>query len=275
MTTQEDIVREFGVIPTEEFDPLHEVNRRIAFLAEYLQASGQRSYVLGVSGGIDSSVASILARRATDILSMTGYNASFIAVRLPYGDQADEADCVNALSYIQPTETITINIKPATDAMFAALYPESESQPGWHIDYVQDFIKGNIKARQRMIAQYAIAGARAGLVIGTDHGSEGVMGFFTKHGDGACDLCPLFGLNKRQVRILGKFLGLPLELYEKPGTADLEDLKPGFLDEDAYGVPQEEIDDMLEGEIIRSRSLYKIIEQYEKTAHKRALPVTP
>ena len=273
MTTQEQLVKEFGVIPTDEFDVQHEIDRRVKFLADYLKSANQRAYVLGVSGGVDSSVASILARRATDLLTQTGYDSSFIAVRLPYGEQADEDDCTIALAFIQPTKTVTINIKPATDALFFAMH--KNVPPNWQISPEEDFVKGNIKARQRMVAQYAIAGANQGLVIGTDHASEGVMGFFTKHGDGACDICPLAGLNKRQVRLIGAALKLPADLYMKPGTADLEDLKPGFLDEEAYGVPQEEIDDMLEGADIRPASLEKIIAQYEKTQHKRALPVVP
>ena len=66
---------------------------------------------------------------------------------------------------------------------------------------------GNIKARQRMIAQYAVAGARAGVVIGTDHAAESVMGFFTKFGDGGADILPLAGLNKRRVRAIARALG--------------------------------------------------------------------
>ena len=64
-----------------------------------------------------------------------------------------------------------------------------------------DFARGNVKARMRMIAQYEIAGLTGGLVLGTDHSAENITGFYTKHGDGACDLAPLFGLNKRQVRL--------------------------------------------------------------------------
>ena len=66
-----------------------------------------------------------------------------------------------------------------------------------------DFSKGNAKARMRMASQYHIAGIIGALVIGTDHSAENITGFFTKWGDGACDLAPLFGLSKRQVRAIG------------------------------------------------------------------------
>lgn len=81
-----------------------------------------------------------------------------------------------------------------------------------------------------MVAQYAMANARNGLVIGTDHAAEAVMGFFTKFGDGACDLAPLSGLVKGQVRALASRLGAPESLVNKVPTADLEELQPGKPD---------------------------------------------
>src|ERR1044071_3915976 len=84
------------------------------------------------------------------------------------------------------------------------------------------FLLGNIKARQRMIAQFALAGAMRGLVIGTDHSAEALMGFYTKFGDGAADILPLAGLNKRRVRAVAKLLGAPDDLVFKVPTADLE-----------------------------------------------------
>ncbi|GII28639.1 hypothetical protein Pmi06nite_20810 [Planotetraspora mira] len=95
----------------------------------------------------------------------------------------------------------------------------------------QDFLLGNIKARQRMIAQYAVAGALGGLVVGTDHAAEAVTGFFTKHGDGAADVVPLAGLTKRRVRAIAHTLGMPGTLIHKTPTADLESLRPGRPDE--------------------------------------------
>jgi NAD+ synthase len=75
----------------------------------------------------------------------------------------------------------------------------------------EDLVLGNIKARQRMVAQYAVAGAVRGLVIGTDHAADAVMGFFTKFGDGAADILPLAGLLKRRIRAMAKMLGAPDE----------------------------------------------------------------
>ncbi|KAF9404791.1 hypothetical protein HW555_014165 [Spodoptera exigua] len=164
----------------------------------------------------------------------------FIAVRLPYGEQADEADAKKALDFIQPDVSLRVNIKPAIDACTNSLAEATVS--------ISDFNKGNMKARQRMIVQYAIAGEHAGAVIGTDHAAENITGFYTKYGDGGADILPLFRLNKRQGKALLKELGAPAELYLKIPTADLEDDKPLVADEVALGVTYDDIDDYVEVE---------------------------
>ncbi len=139
----------------------------------------------------------------------------------------------------------------------------------------QDFVHGNIKARQRMIAQYAVAGAHEGLVVGTDHAAEAVSGFFTKFGDGAADVVPLTGLTKRRVRALSQALGAPSTLVHKTPTADLETLKPGLPDEEALGVTYDDIDDFLEGKTVEDAALAAIVRRYRLTEHKRQLPIAP
>ena len=127
----------------------------------------------------------------------------------------------------------------------------------------------------KVIAQYAVAGARRGLVVGTDHAAEALMGFFTKFGDGACDLAPLSGLTKGRVRELASHLGAPAELVSKVPTADLETLRPQLPDESAFGVSYAEIDAFLEGRPV-SESTVSIIERlYLASRHKRGLPVQP
>jgi NAD+ synthase len=268
---QAKIVAEFAVRPN--IDVNLEINDRINFLATYLRDSGQRSYVLGVSGGVDSSTAGRLAQMSVEKLRSADYNAKFIAVRLPYGIQQDEDSAQMAIATIGADVVFTVNIKPAVDAAMEEL-----SQSGVFRDKTAaqiDFIKGNIKARQRMIVQYAIAGAHQGIVIGTDHAAEALMGFFTKHGDGAADVLPLARLNKRQVRALAVALGFPEVLSQKPATANLEDLRPGLLDEDSFGTSYDHIDDYLEGKTIPVDDEAKILRQYTITKHKRELAVTP
>lgn len=261
---RERIARELGV--TARFDVAEEAAGRVQFLVDYLETSGAAGYVLGISGGVDSSAAGRLAQLACERAGRT-----FTAVRLPYGVQADEHDARRALDFIDPDEVVTVDIRPATDALFA----EVTNGRALADRAMADFVKGNVKARQRMVAQYALAGARSALVIGTDHAAEAVMGFFTKYGDGACDVTPLAGLTKRRVRALAGHLGAPAEIVGKTPTADLEDDRPGLPDEIAYGCTYEDIDDYLEGREVAEPVRAIIEAAYRATAHKRALPVAP
>ncbi|HEP1544379.1 NAD synthetase [Streptococcus pyogenes] len=267
MTLQEEIIRQLGV--KASIDPQEEIRKTVDFLKAYLRKhSFLKTYVLGISGGQDSTLAGKLAQMAiAELREETSDQAyQFIAVRLPYGVQADEADAQKALAFIAPDQTLTINIKAAVDGQVAAL-----QQAGIEIS---DFNKGNIKARQRMISQYAIAGQMAGAVIGTDHAAENITGFFTKFGDGGADILPLFRLNKRQGKALLKVLGAGAALYEKVPTADLEDQKPGLADEVALGVTYQDIDDYLEGKLISKVAQATIEKWWHKGQHKRHLPIT-
>lgn len=265
-----DIIRDLGVAPI--FDTDNEIDRRIEFLTNYMRFTGAKAYVLGISGGVDSLTAGLLAQAAVKRVRDAGRGAQFIAARLPYGIQKDEADAQASLSVIKPDRIVTVDIKPAADAMFASVKLEA----GDLIEAERaDFHLGNIKARQRMIAQYSLAGAVRGLVIGTDHAAEALMGFFTKFGDGAADILPLSGLNKRRVRAIASKLGAPEKLVYKVPTADLETETPLRPDEDAYGVTYEQIDDFLEGKEIDGAARERILTAYRTTAHKRALPVAP
>lgn len=251
------------------FDPEIEIERRIEFLAERLRKAGAAGFVLGISGGVDSSVAGRLCQMAVQRARGSGQRARFVGMRLPYGEQFDEADAQAALEFVAPDEVLTVDVAPAADAMLDALR-ETAARPE-----NQDFVHGNIKARQRMIAQYAVAGDRGLLVAGTDHASEAVMGFFTKHGDGACDLTPLTGLTKRRVRALAAALGASDTLVRKLPTADLESGRPGHPDEDAFGITYDDIDDFLEGKPVSAEVAETVARWHARTAHKRALPNTP
>ncbi|KPJ22548.1 ammonia-dependent NAD(+) synthetase [Streptococcus phocae] len=267
MKLQEDIINQLGVKVT--INPHEEIRQSIDFLKEYLRKhSFLKTYVLGISGGQDSTLAGKMAQLAIEELrEETGnQNYQFIAVRLPYGIQADEADAQKALAFIQPDRTLTVNIKTAVDGQVQAL-----KEAGLE---VSDFNKGNIKARQRMITQYAIAGQEAGAVIGTDHAAENITGFFTKFGDGGADILPLFRLNKRQGKALLKHLQADSSLYDKVPTADLEDQKPGLADEVALGVTYDDIDDYLEGKQVSKEAQATIESWWFKGQHKRHLPIT-
>ncbi|MDG4658352.1 ammonia-dependent NAD(+) synthetase [Ectobacillus antri] len=265
MTLQQQIMKELNVSPTIE--PEQEIRKRIDFLKSYLLKSGAKGFVLGISGGQDSTLAGRLAQLAVEELRAEGKEAKFVAVRLPYGVQQDEADAQASLAFIQADEQITFNIKTTVDA-FAMQYEQDASEA------LTDFNKGNVKARVRMITQYAIGGQNGLLVIGTDHAAEAVTGFFTKYGDGGADLLPLSGLTKRQGRELLKALDADERLYLKTPTADLLDNKPQQADETELGITYDELDDYLEGKEVSAAVAEAIEKRYKMTEHKRQLPAT-
>lgn len=252
-----------------EIDPKKEVRDRVDFLKLYLKKTGMEGYVLGISGGQDSTLAGKLAQVAVDELNEeeSTDKYKFIGVRLPYGVQGDEDHAQEAMDYIQPTVRVKINIKPAVDAAFEQFYSATGES-------LSDFIKGNTKARERMKAQFDLAGHYKCLVIGTDHAAEAVTGFFTKYGDGACDIAPLYGLNKRQGIALLRELDGPEFIYTKVPTADLEDEKPLQPDEESLGMTYDQIDDYLEGKEIPQEAKDNVERRYRQTEHKRQLPPT-
>lgn len=265
VTLQEQIATELGVRP--DIDPEAEIRRRIDFLKDYLLGTNLNGYVHGISGGQDSTLVGMLAQRAVHELREAGRSARFVALRLPYAVQSDEEDAQLALKFIDPDETYTIDIARATDGITADL-----QRRGIH---VSDFNKGNIKARERMVAHYAVAGEWGLAVLGSDHAAEAVTGFYTKFGDGAADVMPLFGLTKRQGQALLIAAGSPPPLYEKLPTADLLDEDPGQSDEEALGVTYPEIDDYLEGKPVAEGARQRIEQLFLASRHKRHLPVRP
>lgn len=262
---QAKIIEEMGVKPS--IDPAEEVTRRVQFLVDYLKATHTNGYVLGISGGVDSSLAGRLCQLAVEQLAAEGIEADFVAVRLPYKVQKDEDDAQAALKFIKAKTEVTYNVGAAVDGFESAFVDATGRE-------IADFNKGNVKARARMIAQYALAGEKNLLVIGTDHGAESVTGFFTKFGDGGADILPLYGLNKRQNRALLKELGAEERIWVKPPTADLLDGKPGRTDEDELGVTYDQIDDYLEGKDIDETAAENIEGRFLRSRHKRTTPVT-
>lgn len=266
MTVQQDIIQALGV--RAEIDPNIEVERRIQFLVDYLAQTGAKGFVLGISGGQDSTLAGRLAQLAVERLRAEGQQATFIAVRLPYKVQHDADDAQAALDFIGADRVIEVNIRNGVDGVEADIEAAAA-------DELSDFNRGNIKARVRMVTQYAIAGHDGLLVIGTDHAAEAVTGFFTKFGDGAADILPLSGLNKRQGRALLQVLDAPERLWMKVPTADLLDGVPGRADEDELGLTYEQIDDYLEGKSIAADAAARLEAKYQGSEHKRHLPVAP
>lgn len=264
---QQEIISKLGVKPT--LDNAAEIEKRVQFLTDYVKKSGKKGLVLSISGGQDSTLAGKLCQMAAEKLRLeTNQPYTYIAVRLPYGVQLDEDDAQAALSFMKPDRVVTINIKDAVDSSMQAF------QTGTG-EILSDYWKGNTKARERMKVHYDLAGHYDLLVVGTDHAAEALTGFYTKFGDGGCDVTPLAGLNKRQGKMLLEHLGAPHSLIYKVPTADLLDHNPGRTDEDELGFSYDEIDDYLEGKPVNDEAREKIETRYIRSEHKRRMPVTP
>lgn len=264
MSLQSEIIERLGVKP--KIDPEAEVRRRVDFLKQYVTQSGTTGLLIAISGGIDSAVATGLCKRATDELSAeTGREYMTLGVFQPYGDQSDIADSYAVAEAFQLTHKVETNIAEAVDEIalevehgFKALgIPRHLSRGG----------KGNVKARTRMVTQYALAFDLNLLVVGTDHASEAITGFYTKWGDGAVDITPLSTLNKRQVRQIASYIGVPQSVLDKAPTAGLWE---GQTDETELGITYADNSDYLEGKEIAAEVREKLEKQYLKTEHKRA-----
>jgi NAD+ synthase len=267
MPTQDEIIDELHV--KKRIVPHEEIRFRVDFLKAYVRFAGMKGFVLGISGGQDSSLAGRLCQIAVEELRQEGDDTYlFIALRLPYGVQHDEEDALRALRFIRPDRSYVVNIKGAVDGAVQSF----EEATGLTMS---DFNKGNQKAQERMTVHYRFAHAFNVLVVGTDHAAEALPGFFTKYGDGGVDLTPLSGLTKQQGRELLKYLGASEQIYTKAPTADLLDQRPGQLDEDELGISYQVMDAFLTGESIADEVAARIRHRYQVTEHKRRLPVTP
>jgi len=264
MTLQEEIIKRLGVKP--EIDPDEEIRKRVDFLKKYVLDANAAGLLIAISGGIDSAVAAGLCKRATDELSEeTGKEYMTLGVFQPYDKQVDIADSyavAEAFGLLHKAET---NIGEAVDEI--ALEVEHSFKTLGIPRHLSRGGKGNVKARTRMVMQYALAFDLNLLVVGTDHASEAVTGFYTKWGDGAVDLTPLSTLNKRQVRLVAARLGVPDSVLHKAPTAGLWD---GQTDEDELGIKYDENSDYLEGKEIAPEAREKLEKQYLKTEHKRS-----
>jgi NAD+ synthase len=264
MSLQHDIIARLGVQP--EIDVDTEIRKRVDFLKDYVKKSGTNGLLIAISGGIDSAVAAGLCKIATDELTVeAGKEYKTVGVFQPYSAQADIEHSYEVARAFDLKHQIETNIEEAVDEI-AVEVEYGLKTIGVH-QHVSRGGKGNIKARTRMVMQYALAFELNLLVVGTDHASEAITGFFTKYGDGAVDITPLSSLNKRQVRLLAAKLAVPQSVLDKAPTAGLWD---GQTDEDELGITYDDNSSYLEGKQIDPATQEKLEKQYLKTEHKRS-----
>ncbi|AOZ92354.1 ammonia-dependent NAD(+) synthetase [Paenibacillus crassostreae] len=263
MSLQAQIIDELGVKSSINVES--EVKKRVDFLKDYVKKAGSTGLLIAISGGIDSAVAAGLCNIATDELSKeTGRDYMTLGVFQPYGTQEDIDDSYAVAKAFDLKHTLETNIE---DAVTEVALEVEQGLKGLGIHrHMTHQGKGNVKARTRMVVQYALAFELNLIVVGTDHASEAITGFYTKWGDGAVDITPLSSLNKRQVRQLAAYMGVPQSILDKAPSAGLWE---GQTDENELGITYEENSDYLEGKEIPSASKERLESFYLKTTHKR------
>lgn len=207
-----------------KFEPDKAITLIKEFLAEYLAGSGQDGYVIGLSGGIDSSLSASLAVAAVGPKRVLG-------VLMPYRTSSPDSreDALKMVRHLG-IEYREVDISPMLDAYF----PESTDSLRVRI--------GNKMARERMTILFDIAHETRRLVLGTGNRTEFCLGYTTVYGDSACSVNPIGELYKTEVRLLSRALGLPESIIAKPPTADLW---ADQTDEGDIGVTYEDIDIIL------------------------------
>jgi NAD+ synthase len=242
----------------------------LQFISDYVQKTGAKGIVLGLSGGIDSCTVAALSARAIGGNRVLGLMLFEKETRTT--EDIKHARLVATKFKIQ-TETIDI-----TDPL-GALYRSIPS-----FDPRDKLSKGNLKARTRMIYNYYYANRLGRLVCGSSDKSESMMGYFTKWGDIAADISPIMDLYKTQVRRLARHMGIPEAIVHKPSSPALW---PNQLAEDELGIQYAQLDLILYGlerfakpEEIGSRLgieehvVNKIKQRWLSAEHKRRMLLT-
>ncbi len=240
----------------------------VQFLRDRAQAAGAHGYVVGLSGGIDSAVVARLCQMATP--------NRVLGVILPcYSHAQDEADA-RLLARTFGIPTARIDLSPVFDALIGELHQVLKGLPqSVHVaDIKQQMPEANIKPRLRMTSLYFIANSLNYLVAGTGNRSEITLGYFTKFGDGGCDVLPIANLVKSEVRALARALGVPAPIIDKAPSAGLW---IGQTDEAEMGFSYDMLEAYLnDGPSAVPPDVARRIEQLRSTSeHKRQPPARP
>jgi NAD+ synthase len=223
----------------------------VAWLKDQLQQTATKGFVLGMSGGLDSTVCAALLRKATD---------DCLGLILPIESDVKDLDDASAMASRLNIRTQYIDLTPTYNGLVRLMSSNDR------------VALGNIKARLRMVVIYYYANLNNYLVCGTGNKTEISLGYFTKYGDGACDILPLGDLYKGEVRELARELNIPETIIEKIPSAGLWS---GQTDEAEIGFTYDQMDEALrlieKGEITDD-TCQKLKEVVKRTTHKREKP---
>jgi len=272
MTNVEAVQEETGIELL--FSPAELEARRehiVEFIADLVDDAGAEGAVIGLSGGIDSTTTAYLAVEALGADAVHG-----ILMPSSVNPDADETDAERVAESLG-IEYDTIEINPIVDA-FVDAAPDHAADDRMAL--------GNVRVRTRAVLNYFVANAEDRLVLGTGNRSEAATGYFTKYGDQAVDCNPIGNLYKCQVRQLARDLGVPEALVTRTPTAAMWE---GQTDEEEMGLEYDDLDAILALHVhgplsrhatmetleIPADAIDRVVELYEASAHKRAMPPAP
>ncbi|MDI3269106.1 MAG: NAD(+) synthase [Bacillota bacterium] len=240
-----------------------EAERIQRWLIRKVEEAGARGGVLGLSGGLDSAVVGALAARA--------WPGRAWALVLPCHSDPQLVAAAKDLGTALGLQVVTFDLSTVYDVFTATLARPEDRRLEAGVSRLRE---ANLKPRLRMAALYHVAAGRQALVLGTSNRSERFIGYFTKWGDGGADLLPIGHLLKREVRELGRFLGVPEAILKKPPSADLW---PGQTDEGELGFTYDDLDAYIAGDRdgLSPEVRRMIEERHRMTAHKRSMPPDP
>lgn len=232
----------------------------VEWLREIVKNSGTKGILVGLSGGIDSSVVAHLIKRA--------FPENSLGVILPC--KSSEKDSVDGRLSAEAANLKYIKVD-LTETHQMLLGKITEEMTGFETENHR-LTDANLRARLRMSTLYGIANNLNYLVSGTDNAAEILTGYFTKYGDGGVDLLPLANLTKREVYEWGRILGVPQSVLDRAPSAGLWD---GQTDEDEMGTTYNMIDDYIEGKAVPEKDRLIIERLHSRSAHKRVMPPAP
>ncbi len=238
-----------------------ELSKRIEKTIEWIQTqvnnAGLKGVIVGLSGGIDSALAAALMKEA--------FPNNSLAVILPIKSSASSLRDAELLAKKIKIDTMTIDLTDHHERLLSHIIKEAGTN-----EKMLRITDANMRARLRMVTIYSIASLYNYMVIGTDNAAEIYTGYFTKFGDGGCDIMPLAPLLKSEVYEWARYMGVPSPLIEKAPSADLWENQ---TDEEEMGTKYKYIDDFLQGIEIPERDRLIIEGLHKRSEHKRNTPV--
>ncbi|MGL5618002.1 MAG: NAD(+) synthase [Metamycoplasmataceae bacterium] len=218
----------------------------VSWLRKEVKKTGAKGVIVGISGGIDSALVGAIAKEA--------FPDDSLGILLPISDRVNDLNQGLELCKTIDLDYQIINLKDNFKSLSKKL------------NLTNNLTNANLQARLRMLTLYAIAQEKSYLVLGTDNYAEFYLGYFTKYGDGACDLLPIIHLHKSEVFEIAKLLKLPNSIINKAPSAGLWDNQE---DEKELGFSYNEFESFIKHKSIDKNIIEKIKKQHHSTQHKR------